>query len=164
MPRKCSICEHEKVEEINRELIKGKSYRKISQKFLVSYHAVYRHKDHVPQALTKAQEAREVSQADNLLDQVKELHEKAKALLDKAENAGELRTALQGVREAKGCLELLGKLQGELQQEGTVNITLSPEWVELRAVILQVLDPYPEAKVKLAKAVQEVEEKNASNK
>ncbi|WP_157833915.1 hypothetical protein [Candidatus Methanoperedens nitratireducens] len=115
-----------------------------------------RHKDHLPVELTKAQAAQEVAQADTLLDQVKQLQRKAWELLGKAEAAGDLRTALQGVREAKGCLELLAKLQGELQQEGTINITLAPEWLELRTVILHALEPFPEAKLRLAAALQEV--------
>ncbi len=75
--------------------------------------------------MTKAQEAQEVAQADNLLEQVQNLQAKALSILAKAEAAGDLRTALQGIREARSCLELLAKLQGELQQEGTVNITLA---------------------------------------
>ena len=105
----------------------------------------------------KAQEAQEVAQADNLLEQVQNLQAKALSILAKAEAAGDLRTALQGIREARSCLELLAKLQGELQQEGTVNITLAPEWLELRTVILQSLEPWPEARLAIAQAVKEVE-------
>ena len=73
------------------------------------------------------------------------------------DRAGELRTALTGIREARACLELLAKLQGELQQEGTVNVVLAPQWLELRTVILQTLEPWPEARLALAQAVKEAE-------
>ena len=111
----------------------------------------------MPSKLVKAQEAREVAKADSLLDQVTELRDKALAILAKAEKAGELRTALQGVREAKGCLELLARLQGELQGRTTVNILINPQWLSLRAVILQALDGYPEARLAVAQALQEAE-------
>ena len=121
MPRKCTVCEHEKVEEINRLLLEGVSLRDIAGRYSVSKTALHRHKEsHLPAELTKAQEAREIAKADSLLDQVIELRDKALSILDKAEQAGDLRTALQGVREAKGCLELLAKLQGELQKRTEV--------------------------------------------
>ena len=156
--RKCSICEHKERREIDRLLISGTPYRKISKRFSVSAAALSRHKNqHIPAALSKAREAEVVADADNLLVQVQELQNKALDLLTKAEQAGDLRTALTGVREARSCLELLAKLQGELQQEGTINITLAPEWVELRTVILETLQPWPKARMALAQAVEEVE-------
>src|SRR5690606_14632570 len=115
MPRRCTVCGHEKVEEINRLLLEGVSLRDLAGQYSISKTALHRHKkDHLPAKLVKAQEAREIAKADSLLDQVIELRDKALSILDKAEQAGDLRTALQGVREAKGCLELLARLQGEL--------------------------------------------------
>lgn len=157
MPRKCSICEHPQAEEINTALLNGVSLRNIAERYSVSTTSLHRHKDHIPAALMKAQEAREIAKADSMLAQVTELRDKALAILAKAEQAGDLRTALQGIKEARGCLELLAKLQGELAQEGTVNITISPQWLSLRTVILQALEPYPEARLKLAAALREVE-------
>lgn len=158
MARKCVVCEHEKINEINEALLAGETYRNIAKRFSVSISSLSRHKNqHIPKAMTKAQEAQEVAQADNLLEQVQSLQSRALSILAKAEAAGDLRTALQGIREARSCLELLAKLQGELQQEGTVNITLAPEWLELRTVILQSLEPWPEARLAIAQAVKEVE-------
>jgi len=158
LPRKCSVCEHEKVEAINQAIINNEPLRDIARQHFLNKDAIARHRDnHLPGAMTKAQEAEEVTQANNLLVQVEELRAKAWEILNKAEQKRDLKTALQGVREAKGCLELLAKLQGELQQEGTINITLAPEWLELRAVILQTLEPFPEAKIRLTEALQEAE-------
>ena len=158
MPRKCTVCEHEKVEEINRLLLKGVSLRNIAKQYSVSAASLHRHKDgHLPAKLVKAQEAREIAKADTLLDQVAGLRDKALSILAKAEQAGDLRTALQGVREAKGCLELLARLQGELQEQATVNILINPQWITLRTVILEVLDRYPEARQAVARALREVE-------
>ncbi len=158
MPRKCTVCEHEKVEEINKALLEGVSLRDLAGRYSVSKTALHRHKEsHLPAELTKAREAQEVTKADSLLDQVIELRDKALSILDKAEQAGDLRTALQGVREAKGCLELLARLQGELQEQATVNILINPQWLSLRTVILEALDRYPEARQAVARALREVE-------
>ena len=139
-------------------LLEGVSLRNIAKQYFVSVASLHRHKkDHLPAKLVKAQEAREIAKADSLLDQVTELRDKALSILDKAEQAGDLRTALQGVREAKGCLELLARLQGELQERTTVNVLVNPQWITLRTVILEALDGYPEARQALVRALKEVE-------
>lgn len=105
-----------------------------------------RHKGkHLPAKLVMAQAAEEVAEADTLLDQVKNLQGRAYAILDKAEEAGELKTALSAIREARGNLELLAKLLGELDDRPQINLTVSLEWLELRAVIVGALEPHPEA-------------------
>ena len=157
MPRKCTICEHPKVEEINKALLETQNIAKVAKQYGVNYHALYRHKDHIPAILTQAQEAQEVAKADSLLAQVTELRDKALSILDKAEQAGDLRTAPQGIKEARGCLELLARLQGELQEQTTVNILINPQWLSLRTVILQALEPYLEARQAVARALREVE-------
>lgn len=158
MPRKCTICEHPKVEEINKALLEGVSLRDLAGQYSVSKTALFRHKnEHIPTALTQAQEAQEVAKADTLLDQVAGLRDKALSILATAEQAGDLKTALQGIKEARACLELLAKLQGELQERTTVNVLINPQWLSLRTVILAALEPFPEARLRLAEALREVE-------
>lgn len=76
----------------------GVPLRDIAGQYSVSKTALHRHKDHIPAALAKAQEAKEVARADNLLDQVAELRDKALTILAKAEQAGDLRTACLHLR------------------------------------------------------------------
>ncbi|MDF2703895.1 MAG: hypothetical protein K0S10_2841 [Rubrobacteraceae bacterium] len=57
-------------------------------------------------------------------------------LLLKAEAAGELRTAVAAVAQARQNVEVLGKLRGLLPQEGTVNITVSAEGDPVEALEL----------------------------
>jgi len=158
MPKPCPVCVHPERQSLERAILEGANLREVAKQYELSYWALDRHKrGHIPAGLLKAQEAQEVANADSLLAQVRHLQGKALELLGKAEAAGDLRTALQGVREAKGCLELLAKLEGELAQEGTINIVLSPTWVSLRTVILRTLEPYPEVRLKIAQALGEVD-------
>jgi hypothetical protein len=60
--------------------------------------------------MAKAQEAKEVASAGNLMDQVGSLLTDAKRIAANAEKAGDLRTALLGIRETRGCQELLIKV------------------------------------------------------
>lgn len=127
MARTCTICQHPDREAIDKALLAGKlSNRRIAAQCDVSEIALRRHvaAGHIPKQLAKAQEANEVAKADTLLAQVGALRDKALAILDKAERAGDLKTALQGVREAKGCLELLARLQGQLLEQQAIHLKI----------------------------------------
>ena len=47
-------------------------------------------------------------------------------ILDKAERADDHRSAIAAIREARSCVELLGKLAGELKDAPTINIVMMP--------------------------------------
>jgi hypothetical protein len=155
VPRSCTVCEHPDREAIDEALVGGASNRSVASLNDVSEAAVRRHKaNHLPAKLVMAQAAEEVAQADTLLGQVRSLQQRALDILDKAEEAGELRTALGAIREARGNLELLAKLLGELDDRPQINVLVSPEWLELRAVIVGALDPHPEARGAVLAAIE----------
>ncbi len=83
----------------------------------------------------KARQVEEEAQADDLLDQVRYLQTHTLDILERAKRTGDLRTALAATSQARGNLELLGKLAGELNERPVVNLNVSPKWLELRAVI-----------------------------
>jgi hypothetical protein len=105
MPRACTICTHAERTAIDQELIAGLPFRDIAGRYGVAKSSVERHKaEHVPTTLAKAKEAQTVADADDLLKQAGALRTKAMSLLLKAEQAGDYRTALAGIREARSCL------------------------------------------------------------
>jgi len=156
LPRKCSVCEHIQVKDIDELLVNGIGLRKIAERFSLSTTSTYRHKAHINRTLLKANEVREVAQADNLLKQVRDLQTRALNVLLKTEESEDWRAATGAIREARGCLELLCRLAGELKEVQTVNIIVSPQWIEVRAVILETLAPYPEARISLSKALERI--------
>jgi len=138
------------------------AFRNIAEQFQVSTSALVRHfDDHLPSSLVKAQKAAEASQADALLAQVVDLRGKALGVLEQAETAGDLKTALTAIRETRGCVELLAKLAGQLKDSPTINVVLMPEWRELQAAILWALAPHGEARLAVAAALSEVESHHA---
>jgi hypothetical protein len=155
MPRRCTVCDHPKRHSIDGALVTGAPYRSVAKRFGLSESAVYRHKaEHLPAYLLKAKEAEEVAQADELLEQVRYLQTRALDILERAEKAGDLRTALAAISQARGNLELLGKLAGELDERPVVNLNVSPEWLELRAVIVGALEPHPAAHRAVLRALE----------
>jgi hypothetical protein len=144
--RVCTVCTHDQAHSINVALVHHEPYRALARQYGVSKDALRRHsREHIPQLLLEATRALEVADADGLLEQVRDLQRRALSILDQAEDAGELRTALAAIAQARGNLELLGKLAGELAQEGQVNIHLNAEWLEIRALIFDALSSHPRA-------------------
>jgi hypothetical protein len=155
VPRSCTVCQHPERDTIDRALVGETSNLSVSSLFGVSESAVRRHKaNHLPAKLVMAEKAAEVAEADSLLGQVRDLQSRAYGILDKAEGTGDLRTALGAIREARGNLELLAKLLGELDERPMVNLHVSPEWLELRAVIVGALEPYSEARGAVLRAIE----------
>ena len=162
MARKCTVCSHPQREAIDAALCDPSGVnRHIASQFGVTEQSLKRHKvDHLPARLAQAQAARVVAQADDLLAQVRDLQARTLAILTKAENGRDLRVALGAIAEARRNLELLGKLAGELQQEGTVNIVVNAEWVAIQVALMNVLAPYPDVKLKVVEALRYVSNKS----
>ncbi len=156
MPRPCTVCNHPNKEAIDQALIDNEPFRHIAARENVTTSALQRHKNggHITAAMVQAAGVAEIAHADSLLDQVNELKREARAIKDKAEQANDYKTALMGIRELTRIIELLAKLQGELQENQTINIlAVSPEWVKTRTAILQSLEPYPDARQAVIKAL-----------
>ncbi len=61
------------------------------------------------------------------------------------------------MKEARACIETLLEVEGRLDRRPTFSLTLSPQWVEIRAVIVGALRDHPEAATAVAAALQEGE-------
>jgi hypothetical protein len=156
MPRSCTVCEHPERGAIDKALVGDASNRSVASLYDVSEAAVRRHKaNHLPAKLVMAQAAEEVAEADNLLSQVQDLQSRTLAILEAAEGTEQHRTALSAIREARSNLELLAKLLGELDERPVVNLNVSPEWLELRAVIVGALEPHPGARGAVLRALED---------
>lgn len=154
MPRTCTVCAHDARAEIDHALVASEPLRTIADRWSVSKTSLMRHKaDHVPATLAKAQEAQEAARADDLLAGVRDLQARTLAILEAAEEESQHRIALAAIREARSNQELLAKLLGELDQRPAVNVVLSPEWLEHRAVVVGALEPHPVARGAVLRAL-----------
>lgn len=157
MPRVCTICAHRERAAIDEALAtRTGSLRSVAAQFGVSLTSLRRHAEtHLPAQLVRAAEAQEVAHGGSLLAQVHHLHARALALLATAESANDRTGAIQAIREARGCIELLAKMEGQLREReaATVNVLVAPDWVRLRGVILAALRDDPEAAQRVAAAL-----------
>jgi hypothetical protein len=110
---------------------------------------------HVSQLLALAADAERAAQADTLLDRVEALHSRTMTILEAVEGRDEHGTALAAIREAWRNLELIGEVSRELDRAGTINLELTVEWQEVKAVLVNTLASYPEAQQAVFNALEE---------
>ena len=159
MVRLCTICSHQSRYDIDSILVeRSLAYRDIAGQFGVSKTAVGRHvsEGHISGLIALAADAERAAQADTLLDRIEALQSRTLAILETTEKTGEHRKALAAIREARRNLELIGEVTRELDRTPTLNLHLNAEWIELRTVIVQALEPHPEARKSLLKAITNV--------
>ena len=115
MAGKCRVCDHSDRAAIDKAIVtRSASLRTIADRYGVSKTALIRHRDsHIPKLVQAAESARAMQAASSgaaLIDELDRLLKKALAILEAAEKAGELKVALQAIREAretiKACADL----------------------------------------------------------
>lgn len=149
MPLPCRACSHPEREAIDSALVTGRSSGKVAEKYGLSDAGVSRHKvNHLSAAIAKV----DVKRGRTLLARVEALIERTESILTTAEESGRVTVALSAVREQRELLRLMGTASGELKEgpQFTVNLMASPEWVAIRAAVLEALAPHPEARAAVA--------------
>ncbi len=158
MPRRCTICAHESRIDIDRALVARTSYRAIACRFDVGRESLRRHaEEHLPETLALAEKAREAARADDLLDQIRALQGVTFRALKRAEAAGDWAVLFRAVREGRLNAETMGKLLGRLDERPQINISMNPQWLELRAVIVSALEPHEAARDAVLRALERQE-------
>jgi hypothetical protein len=159
MPRVCTICSHGSRYDIDSILVdRSKPYRDIARQYDVSKDAISRHvsSGHISELVALAADAERGARADTLLDRIEALQSRTLAILEATEDTNEHRTALAAIREARSNLELIGEVTRELNRTPTLNLTLHPEYIEARTLIVQALAPHPEARDAVVRAIASV--------
>jgi hypothetical protein len=153
MPRACSICGHEHRDAMEDAFIAGQAKRRIASQHGVSERAVrYHMREHLPALLALARDAERAARADSLLDRMEALQSQTLAILDAPEDQ---RTALAAIAQARRNLELIGEVTRELDRAGTINLELTVEWQEVKAVLVNTLASYPEAQQAVFNALEQ---------
>jgi hypothetical protein len=151
---RCTVCSHAQRSNIDTALVAGATTYEVAAQNGLSQRAVARHAAaHIPAALAVAAQAQVVASAGSLLDQIQALQAEAAALLERAKSAGDIRAAAAVLAQQGRFIELLGKVQGELQDGPTVNIAVSPDWQHIRTAIMVALQPFADARIAVANAL-----------
>jgi hypothetical protein len=133
--------------------VAGQAKRRIASQHGVTERAVrYHMREHLPALVALARDAERAARADTLLDRMEALQRQTLAILDAPEDQ---RTALAAIAQARRNLELIGEVTRELDRAGTVNLELTVEWQEVKAVLVNTLASYPEARQAVFDALEE---------
>jgi hypothetical protein len=155
MPRRCTICHHEERDEIDRLLSGGGAISAIGAEWGVSTDALKRHKANhlLPEMRERLAEDPDLRDVD-VLAEMKNLYHRMHNHLERVEETDNWQAIKAFHSEARADLELLAKLIGQLDERPQVNLVVSPEWLELRAVIVAALEPYSEARGAVLRALE----------
>lgn len=124
MPRGCTVCRCEAVDDVNRRLLDGASYRDIAKQFQLSSAALHRHKQHhLGPLLVAANETRGEDLLAEVSAKLEGIEREARRLSRLAEKKGDYRTAgTLLVAEARQLLELSARLKGLLRTGARVKV------------------------------------------
>jgi hypothetical protein len=179
---RCSACSHPERGAIETLMARGLSYRVLAKRFGVSQAALGRHRrnKHCPEAvadkaLAIALTGRDISLADlrrdeseGLLGHLVSQRGRLYNILDRAEGVGEspalldLRAAAAIHSRLTANLEATARLLGEIGTHSTTvtnNLIVAPQYLELRAKLLEALSPpqFRAARMAVVAALREIE-------
>lgn len=160
MPRTCTTCRHPQRPAIDRALVAGDSVRDIAGRFGLAKSAVDRHKqEHIAREITRVKQAKDAANALDIVGQLSFINAVALNLLADAgvRSHGDTRpkdpaVALRAAAEVRKQLELQARLLGDLSDAPQVHLTvaISAQWVQVRAILMAALAPFPEARAAVA--------------
>jgi hypothetical protein len=121
MPGHCSVCRHTQRTAIEQAHVEGLSLRAIAKLYpYTTPWSLARHFKHIPSLIAKAT-ARELQKnvaTAKLPSRVEELIAEAEAITKSARRKNDIPAALSAIRTRLTCLEMLGKISGELRPGG----------------------------------------------
>ena len=136
MPQICTICRHEKRDDIDRALLDGESFRNIARRTATSATALCRHKtQHIPRSLALAKETAEEIQAGTLFERLRSVGRVTEEILREARGAKNHTIALQAIGRIERQLELEARLLGEL--DDSARVATGPDFSHLSVEELQ---------------------------
>jgi len=156
---RCSICKHDRHGEIDAALVSNVSVRGIARTYGLTASSLRRHRDaHLSATIAKAAATDELERAEGLADSLAALQRQSLRVLTDAALRGDDRLALAAVKECRANLELWGRVTGELTADApSVSLVMSQGWLEVRGAVLAALEPYPEARERVAARLIEAE-------
>jgi hypothetical protein len=144
---KCSVCVSSHHDSINSALATGVSLRRIEKQFGVSKSAVERHANGCAAELLRVARGDRAAASGGKLDaELASLAAETRSVLEAARESKDWGLALRAIARLEQQLSIRAKLEGDGGDGAVVNVAVqvnlaqSPEWAQLRAVILAALD------------------------
>jgi len=171
---RCKTCQFHDVAALENMFARGAPVAAIARRFKLPYESVQRHcKAHIPPAVLASIEAKafraanakaladlRADESENLLNRIVHTRRRINAILSQAEQDKDWRGAILAKKTLHENYTLSGKLIAELNTGTQVinqSLVVSPDYLKLRALLVQALQPFPAARIAVAKALRELE-------
>lgn len=153
-------CRHPRVDELNKDLVRGMAIRAVARKYGLDGDAVHRHsRNHLTEEMRReiaVEIKRERTQAVatelneerlDIANTYEALARRVERLISKAELEGNDGLALASMEGLRKVLHDIATMQGKLAQQLTVQVSLmeSREWIELRTILEPIFREHPAA-------------------
>jgi hypothetical protein len=162
VPRTCTICAHRERSSIDETLVRREPYRDISRRFSVSRPALGRHlNEHLVPLISRVRDEEGQAIALDVVQQLRLINATSLSVLEEARDGGDPATALRAIDRIQRQIELQAKLLGNIDERPAVNLYISTEWLELRALIVSALKPHPDARSSVLRALEGAASGNA---
>jgi hypothetical protein len=161
MPMPCKLCHYEDRATIERQVSKGMSYREAGHIVGCDHHSIaYHFKNHVAPELRKELEIKDPANFPDVVAELNDEHATALEILQEARDAGDHATAIRALDASTRNRALVAKLTGAAApQETHVNLTLSPQYIQIKTLLLQKLSHIdPVLRDEIAGALLELDE------
>jgi hypothetical protein len=112
MPKPCSVCIHNRREDIDRALLAGVPYRTLANQYALSASALCRHMRHLARYRESMWAAEEKRVNDALIDKLDLMDYRLGEIYKTADDYRSLRVALDCIKENIKVLGLLEKMRG----------------------------------------------------
>jgi hypothetical protein len=99
----------------------------------------------------------------NVRNQLLLSHQDLRAIFNDALQHGDRRSALKALEVELKQLELNAKITGQFSDAPQVNLLMAPEFVKLKQVIVDRLLPFPDARLALSTALDELAEESGND-
>lgn len=135
-----------KEQQVREMLLDKKPIRAIARDTGFSRKAIETYRDEsLPEKLIQARNIKDIAEADDVVEQIRSIQVRTLAVLDEVESEGDHALFFKGIREVRENTKLSAELAGKLATQPQINISIHPEWVQLKAVIVTTLRKYPDA-------------------
>jgi hypothetical protein len=118
MPRTCSVCKSPDKLPAEDAILRLVPLSRIAQQTKLSIDALQRHKSHMGKSIVRTvpYEAEQALSSVTLLSRVQSLIVEVREIANCAKKNKSWASAISALRELRSCLELLGRMSGELSQ------------------------------------------------
>jgi hypothetical protein len=126
MPQICTVCRHEKREEIDQALLAGEPLRTLAARTGTSSTALHRHRrSHIAAEMVHAKHVADELHAETLWDRLKTVNRETAAILAEARESRNHVIALAAISRVEKQVELEARLLGELSESARIAVGIN---------------------------------------